>query len=73
VEGVFTSTQLMGTGILSIRPEPNRRISKNQFFQKEQRHHQLQIGLRNHNKTLPVPTTSGLLIPNQGKMSPIEQ
>jgi hypothetical protein len=69
VEGVFFSTQLVGTRISSTCARPDRRIPKNQFFQKEQRHYQLRIGLRNHDKTMPVTATPGLFIQDQGNMS----
>jgi hypothetical protein len=62
----------MGTSVSSTRPGPDQRIPKNQFFQKEQRHHQLWISLGNHNKTLPVTATSGLFIPTRGKTSSIK-
>jgi hypothetical protein len=72
MEGVFTSTRLVGTSVSSAHPGPDRRVSKNQTFWKEQCHHQLRIGLRNHDKTLPATAMSALLIPNQSKMSSVE-
>jgi hypothetical protein len=63
----------MGTSNTSTRLGTNQRVPEKRIFPKEQCHHQLPIGLEDPVKTESPKTTSGLLIPAQGRVFQIER
>jgi hypothetical protein len=56
----------MGTSRIGTRPGTDQKVPENQIFPREQRHHQLPIGLGDPNKTESPETTLGLLVPERG-------
>jgi hypothetical protein len=63
----------MGTGSTSTRPRTNKKVPENQIFPSEQRHHQLPIGLGDPVKTTSLDSTSGLRIPDRGRVFRIDR
>jgi hypothetical protein len=66
LEGILSSTRLMGASHTSTCPRSDRRVPENQIFPKEQRHHQLPIGLGDPVKTESPNSTSDLQTPARG-------
>jgi hypothetical protein len=62
----------MGTGRTSTRPGTNKKVPENQIFPLERRHHQLPSGLGDPVKTESPGSTSGLRIPDRGRVFQID-
>jgi hypothetical protein len=58
----------MGTSRTSTHPGTNKKILENQIFPSEQCHHQLPNGLGDPTKTESPESTSGLRIPDRGRV-----
>jgi hypothetical protein len=63
----------MGAGSASTRPGTNKKVPENKIFPSEQRHHQLAISLENPTKTASPDSTSGLRIPDRGRVFRIDR
>jgi hypothetical protein len=73
LEGILPGSRLMGTGYTTTCPETNKKVPENQIFPSEQRHHQLPSGLGDPVKTESPDSTSGLRIPDRGRVFRIDQ